>query len=135
MKVLFHFVKAILSDYNKPRQESTKRNISTKVSSLKDHQIHFLFLLPGSLSGSKAGTPEIITDFNRTIQDALNSHYCISFIPSLLDFNFQSLLSHFKWCCKFLYFNFCETTMPFDIFKRLKAAAGVNRNYIPCWPP
>jgi hypothetical protein len=67
--------------------------------------------------------PEIITDFKRTIQHALDHHYCISLIPCPFDFNFESLLSHFKWCCKFMYFNFSETMMQFDIFKRLKATA------------
>jgi hypothetical protein len=67
--------------------------------------------------------PEIITDFKRTVQHALDHHYCISFIPCPFDFNFESLLSHFKWCCKFLYFNFSETMMQFDILKRLKATS------------
>jgi hypothetical protein len=67
--------------------------------------------------------PEIITDFKRTVQHALDHHYCISFIPCPFDFNFESLLSHFKWCCKFLYFNFSETMMQFDILKKLKSTA------------
>jgi hypothetical protein len=55
------------------------------------------------------------------MQHALDHHYCVSFIPYPFDFNFESLLSHFKWCCKFLYFNFSETMMQFDVFKRMKS--------------
>jgi hypothetical protein len=65
--------------------------------------------------------PEFITDFKKTMQHALDHHYCVSFIPCPFDFNFESLLSHFKWCCKFLYFNFSETMMQFDVFKRMKS--------------
>lgn len=73
------------------------------------------FFYQVAFQDQKPVRPEIIVDFNKSMQHALDHHYCISFIACPFDFNFESLLSHFKWCCKFLYFNFSDTMMQFDI--------------------
>jgi len=51
---------------------------------------------------------------------ALHDHYCITLIECPFSFNFDSLLSHFGWFCQFMYFNFSETTLQFNILKKLE---------------
>lgn len=51
---------------------------------------------------------------------ALHDHYCITLIECPFSFNFDSLLSHFGWFCQFMYFNLAETTLQFNILKKLE---------------
>jgi hypothetical protein len=104
-------------------QEPMKKADFKDVSFVTKARSTSYFCYQVAFQDQKPVFPEIITDFKRTMQHALDHHYCVSFISCPFDFNFESLLSHFKWCCKFLYFNFSETTMQFDIFKRLKVVA------------
>lgn len=56
------------------------------------------------------------------LQHALDNHYCISLIECPFEFNFNSFLSHFEWCFKFMFFNFSETTLKFDVLNKLNEA-------------
>ncbi len=62
----------------------------------------------------------LFADPNNIFAHALQDHYCLTLIECPFEFNFESLLSHFGWFCQFMYFNFSETTLQFDILKRLK---------------
>jgi hypothetical protein len=73
-----------------------------------------------AFNDQKSIEPEFGTDLTRVVQHSLDHHYCISFIDCPFIFNFESLVSHFEWCFKFIYFNFSETTLQFDVLKRLK---------------
>jgi len=59
-------------------------------------------------------------DANNILAHALQDHYCITLIQCPFEFNFESLLSHFGWFCQFMYFNFSETTLQFDVLKKLR---------------
>ncbi|MBS7566843.1 hypothetical protein KHS38_20730 [Mucilaginibacter sp. Bleaf8] len=62
---------------------------------------------------------DVPKDFNY----ALQNHYCVTLIECPFTFNFEALLNHFAWCCRFMFFNFSETTIQFDILKRLREKA------------
>jgi len=51
---------------------------------------------------------------------ALHDHYCITLIECPFKFNFESLLNQFGWFCQFMYFNFSETKIQFDILNKLR---------------
>lgn len=62
----------------------------------------------------------LFADANTLLTHALQDHYCITLIECPFEFNFESLLSHFGWFCQFMYFNFSETTLQFDVLKKLR---------------
>jgi len=63
---------------------------------------------------------QIFADTNDIIAHALHDHYCITLIECPFSFNFDSLLNHFGWFCQFMYFNFAETTIQFNVLKKLE---------------
>lgn len=63
-------------------------------------------------------------DFNKLVNHALHNHYCISFIKCPFPLNFDSLVNHFDWCSRYLYFNFEESMLRIEIFTKLE-----NRHY------
>jgi hypothetical protein len=57
---------------------------------------------------------------------ALQNNYCITLIKCPFVFNFDALLNHFAWCCRFMFFNFSETTIRFDILRKIREK-GISR--------
>lgn len=62
----------------------------------------------------------LFADVDNILAHALHDHYCITLIECPFSFNFESLLNQFGWFCQFMYFNFSETKIQFDIIKKLK---------------
>lgn len=62
----------------------------------------------------------LLADVNNMLAQALHDHYCITLIECPFEFNFESLLNQFGWFCQFMYFNFSETKIRFDILKKLR---------------
>jgi len=62
----------------------------------------------------------LFTDADNILAHALHDHYCITLIECPFKFNFESLLNQFGWFCQFMYFNFSETKIQFDILKKLR---------------
>jgi len=62
----------------------------------------------------------LFADADHLLAHALQDHYSIALIQCPFEFNFESLLSHFGWFCQFMYFNFSETTLQFDLLKKLR---------------
>ncbi|NII25150.1 hypothetical protein HB364_08670 [Pseudoflavitalea sp. X16] len=59
-------------------------------------------------------------DFDFVASHALHNHYCISFLNCPFRLDFDNLLAHFDWCCKYLYFNFEQSVLRIEIFTRLE---------------
>lgn len=59
-------------------------------------------------------------DFNKLANHALHNHYCIAFIKCPFPLNFDSLINHFDWCSRYLYFNFEESILRMEIFTKLE---------------
>ncbi|MGF6927364.1 hypothetical protein QFZ48_002864 [Chitinophaga sp. W2I13] len=59
-------------------------------------------------------------DFDKLANHALHNHYCISFIKCPFPLNFDSLINHFDWCSRYLYFNFEESILRIEIFTKLE---------------
>jgi hypothetical protein len=62
----------------------------------------------------------LFADTDNILAHALHDHYCITLIECPFKFNFESLLNQFGWFCQFMYFNFSETKIQFDILKKLR---------------
>jgi|GEM_PF-3586937 len=62
----------------------------------------------------------ILVDFESRTNYALHHHYCISFVKCPFFLNFDSLVAHFDWCCRYLYFNFEHSVLRVEIFARLE---------------
>jgi hypothetical protein len=62
----------------------------------------------------------LFADADNILAHALHDHYCITLIECPFKFNFESLLNQFGWFCQFMYFNFSETKIQFDILKKLR---------------
>jgi hypothetical protein len=59
-------------------------------------------------------------NFNQVANHARHNHYCLSFIRCPFRLHFDSLIAHFDWCCRFLYFNFEPSVLKLDLFVRLE---------------
>ncbi|SEW56459.1 hypothetical protein [Chitinophaga arvensicola] len=59
-------------------------------------------------------------DFDKLANHALHNHYCISFIRCPFPLNFDSLVNHFDWCSRYLYFNFEESILRIEIFTKME---------------
>jgi hypothetical protein len=59
-------------------------------------------------------------DFNLVASHALYNHYCISFLNCPFRLDFDKLIAHFDWCCKYLHFNFEQSVLRLEIFTRLE---------------
>jgi hypothetical protein len=59
-------------------------------------------------------------NFNQVANHARHNHYCLSFIRCPFRLHFDSLIAHFDWCCRFLYFNFEPSVLKLDILARLE---------------
>jgi len=62
----------------------------------------------------------LFADVDDILAQALHDHYCITLIECPFKFNFESLLNQFGWFCQFMYFNFSETKIHFDILNKLR---------------
>ena len=62
----------------------------------------------------------LFADADNILAHALHGHYCITLIECPFKFNFESLLNQFGWFCQFMYFNFSETKIQFDILNKLR---------------
>lgn len=62
----------------------------------------------------------LIIDFDKLANHALHNHYCISFIKCPFPLNFDSLINHFDWCSRYLYFNLEESILRIEIFTKLE---------------
>jgi len=71
-------------------------------------------------SDQKTIKTRFFANADHLLAHALQDHYCITLIQCPFEFNFESLLSHFGWFCQFMYFNFSETTLQFDVIKKLR---------------
>lgn len=60
-------------------------------------------------------------DFDKLANHALHNHYCISFIRCPFPLNFDSLVNHFDWCSRYLYFNFEESILRIEIFTKMES--------------
>jgi hypothetical protein len=87
------------------------------------------FLYQVAYQDQKRIPAEFSASLDKLLGHAINNHYCIALIDCLFDFNFDSLLSHFEWCCKFLFFNFSDTTIQLDILRKLKGR-GLNESEV-----
>ncbi|MBS0032475.1 hypothetical protein ACTJJ0_34700 [Chitinophaga sp. 22321] len=65
-------------------------------------------------------TSILIIDFDKLANHALHNHYCISFIKCPFPLNFDSLINHFDWCSRYLYFNLEESILRIEIFTKLE---------------
>ncbi|RPD41285.1 hypothetical protein [Chitinophaga barathri] len=64
--------------------------------------------------------PIISLDYEKLVTHARYNHYCISFLTCPYRLNNKNLLTHFDWYSRYLYFNFEESILLFDIFPRLE---------------
>ena len=78
------------------------------------------YLYRVAYAGQKPVKTRFFADPNSMFAHAWHDHYCITLIECPFEFNFESLLSHFGWFCQFMYFNFAETTLQFEVLKGLK---------------
>lgn len=62
----------------------------------------------------------LIIDFDKLANHALHNHYCISFIRCPFSLHFDSLVNHFEWCCRYLYFNFEESILRIEVFTKME---------------
>jgi len=58
-------------------------------------------------------------DFDVVANHALHNYYCVSFISCPFRLDFDNLISHFDWICRYLYFNFELSVLRLNIFTRL----------------
>lgn len=63
----------------------------------------------------------LIIDFDKLANHALHNHYCISFIKCPFPLNFDSLVNHFDWCSRYLYFNLEGSTLRIEIFTKMES--------------
>ncbi|WP_420983593.1 hypothetical protein [Chitinophaga sp. 30R24] len=59
-------------------------------------------------------------DFDKLANHALHNNYCISFIRCPFPLNFDSLINHFDWCSRYLYFNFEKSILRIEIFTKME---------------
>ena len=59
-------------------------------------------------------------DFDVVANHALHNYYCVSFISCPFRLDFDNLIIHFDWVCRYLYFNFEFSVLRLDIFTRLE---------------
>lgn len=63
---------------------------------------------------------QLVPDFDELANHALHNNYCLSFIRCPFKLNFNSLIAHFDWCCRYLYFNFEQSLLRLEIFAKLE---------------
>lgn len=63
---------------------------------------------------------QLVPDFDKLANHALHNHYCLSFINCPFHLDFENLVAHFDWCCRYLYFNFEQSLLRLEIFGRLE---------------
>jgi hypothetical protein len=63
---------------------------------------------------------QLVPDFDKLANHALHNHYCLSFINCPFHLDFENLIAHFDWCCRYLYFNFEQSLLRLEIFARLE---------------
>jgi hypothetical protein len=63
---------------------------------------------------------QLVPDFDKLANHALHNHYCLSFINCPFHLDFENMVAHFDWCCRYLYFNFEQSLLRLEIFARLE---------------
>lgn len=72
----------------------------------------------------------IILDFEKLVSHARFNHYCISFLECPYKLNKQDLLTHFDWFSRYLYFNFENSVLLFEIFPYLDSLSREQLVYL-----
>ncbi|WP_436490363.1 hypothetical protein [Chitinophaga sp. ARDCPP14] len=67
-------------------------------------------------------------DFDKLANHARYNHFCISFLACPFPLSFESLIAHFDWCSRYLYFNFEESILRIGILTELANRHFDNEN-------
>lgn len=72
----------------------------------------------------------ISLDYEKLVTHARHNHYCISFLSCPYQLNSHTLLTHFEWFSRYLYFNFEQSVLLFDIFPKLNELSVQQVSYL-----